>query len=606
MSATYKSAVLALVPAAYWRCNEASGNLADATANANTMVAQGTPSYSVPGGIPGDPDTAIALNGNSANFFSAANSASLNVADVFTVVAWVKRAALDADMSILTRGTYGYGVHIRIDKLLLTKQDVTNIVYSTLTITDKNWHMVAVTKNGSAVNLYIDGADVTGAITPDTCAATGGVTNLGSYATYNTLPWNGSLDEVALWGSALTAANITTLWQAAQAAIVPNAATVFLYTPNPPWTRLGVIDTAGEIHRGFLLMEKGLASFTASNDDPLIAAVPGALDIGSTILILSNVAGVPPWLGWVRRIEEELGSGRSLYTCEDFVGTFVDGTRTPDVYKPPSKGVASIARLILTQAAPDRGLPLAVDRSQDAGPALIQTLPVDTLLATFKRMFEMTGYEWRFDISINPTGAVVVTPIWSSIAGRDLSNSILLREGTHFSQGRYTQDAKALYETTAVVGGTGSGDRPITIRQTLSHSASTNAGSIRYGKATGTWASRRGAQFARMANQRQAVVYEPGVTAPSDLAGRALTEMELPLNAVESLEFTMSLDALMGEDAAGMATLVFPFWVGDTIAIVSDSLRQKRGLYRNVRCHGLTIDEAKGTVEGIYSVESGE
>ncbi len=383
-----------------------------------------------------------------------------------------------------------------------------------------------------------------------------------------------------------------------------NAATVFVYTPNPPWTQLGVVSSAADIHRSWLLMEKSPASFTAANDGPLITTVPGALDVGSTIVITSNVAGVPPWLGWVTAIAEELGSGRSTYTCQDFIGTFIDATMTPLVYNPPARAVAAIAFWMLTQAQQDRGFPMSIDMTQDNGPPLVQDLPVDSLLNTFKRMWEMTGYEWRFDTSIDPQGQMVVTPIWSAVVGRDVSAGIILREGTHFTSAKYTQDVRPLYETAAVVGGTGTGGRPISVRKSLAHTPGVHASNIVTTTASSTWTARRGAQFANIALQRQAAIYEPGVTSVADLAARALTAMELPLNAIESLELTCSLDALMGEDTSGATTFTFPFWVGDTVSVVSDSLRQARGLYRHVRCHGLTIIEQEGIVEGVYSVET--
>lgn len=198
---------------AYWRMGESSGNLSDSSGNSNTMVANGTATYSVTGALTNNANTAITLNGNSANYFEAVNSSSLNVGDTFTISAWIKKAVNGTYMGIIGRGTSEYLLRMTDSNTLqLVKSGVSVIVSSTTTITDTNWHHVAATKSGSTVKLYIDASDVTGTVTNATIVANGGVTRIGGNPqdTVNG-PWNGSLDEITLWDTALSSLNITAI-----------------------------------------------------------------------------------------------------------------------------------------------------------------------------------------------------------------------------------------------------------------------------------------------------------------------------------------------------------------------------------------------------------
>ncbi len=95
------------------------------------------------------------------------NPANLRLQD-FTIDAWVKRAS----STIVTnngrpgveggvffaygdRG-YGFGIDQATSRLFLTQVEV-SAVFSTSTITDTNYHHVAVTKSGGTVTFYIDG-----------------------------------------------------------------------------------------------------------------------------------------------------------------------------------------------------------------------------------------------------------------------------------------------------------------------------------------------------------------------------------------------------------------------------------------------------------------
>lgn len=207
---------------AYWRMGESSGQIADSSGNGNvSTTANPTLTYGQPGAIIGDADTAIKFDGTAA-YFNIPNSVSINTADIFSFAAWVKKGVDDVMMNIADQHASGGGYQIRINaanKLELVWKDASVIVASTIAITKTDYHMIAVTKNGAAVKLYIDGVDVTGTVTNQTIVGSGLGLYLGKYSAGSGRFWNGTLAKVALWNTALTAGNITALWEAGIALI---------------------------------------------------------------------------------------------------------------------------------------------------------------------------------------------------------------------------------------------------------------------------------------------------------------------------------------------------------------------------------------------------
>lgn len=217
----YNNAVLADSPAAYYRMGESSGQPQDSSGNAqHTTAVGGTPTYSQTGAISGDADTAILLDG-STEYFTTPDSATLDLLATFTIEAWVKRSATGTIDTIVSKGANGYQLRINAsDKLELLKENVASLAVSTPTI-DTNWHHVAATKtSGAAPVLYIDGVAVAldSSATTDT-ADTALVLSIGRRTTLGDEYFIGTLDEVALYPTALSAARILAHYNAAIAPV---------------------------------------------------------------------------------------------------------------------------------------------------------------------------------------------------------------------------------------------------------------------------------------------------------------------------------------------------------------------------------------------------
>jgi sulfur relay (sulfurtransferase) complex TusBCD TusD component (DsrE family) len=86
----YESAVLGDSPAGYWRLGESSGTTAvDLSGNGHDGSFVGAPALGVPGAVAEDPNTAVAFNGAS-QYAQVPYTAALNPAAPFTVEAWAK------------------------------------------------------------------------------------------------------------------------------------------------------------------------------------------------------------------------------------------------------------------------------------------------------------------------------------------------------------------------------------------------------------------------------------------------------------------------------------------------------------------------------------
>lgn len=210
---SYLSEVTADAPNIYWRLGEPSGTVAAATIGTGAGTYRNTPTLGVAGALAGDANTAVTFAAASLQDVQSAGSAHVaaqDVGDVFTIEAWIKRASITAAYNFIFHngsGSIAFRVDITTNLLHLDRAGVAGIVSSTVAITDTTtWHHAVATKNGATVKLYLDGVDVTGAVTNSTFVNPGQAWYIGSGA--GSLYWDGSLDEVALYPTALSGARV--------------------------------------------------------------------------------------------------------------------------------------------------------------------------------------------------------------------------------------------------------------------------------------------------------------------------------------------------------------------------------------------------------------
>ena len=146
----------------------------------------------------------------------------------FTIEGWIKRASAtvvtnDPDAffpngTFFAYGSGGYGFFIDqpTNRLGLTQIGVSNVI-GTSTITDTNYHHVAVTKQGGTVTFYIDGvADAPVSYDPVFTFTTGAA--IGARGDNNAQnAFFGDIDEFSIYNRSLTAAEIQAIFDAGSA-----------------------------------------------------------------------------------------------------------------------------------------------------------------------------------------------------------------------------------------------------------------------------------------------------------------------------------------------------------------------------------------------------
>jgi hypothetical protein len=194
---------------AYWRLGEASGTVACDSAGANNGSYQSGTVLARPGALAGDPDTAVGFDGNR-GWVQVPHDPALSVGDRFAIEAWVKRGAISTSGNQVVAAKQNDAWVLMFDpanQLILRKSNNGNVAASSVTVTDtSSWHHVAATKDGAAVKLYVDGADVTGSVTNLTMSDNTLPLAIGQSS--STAYFNGSIDEVALYRAPLTAAQV--------------------------------------------------------------------------------------------------------------------------------------------------------------------------------------------------------------------------------------------------------------------------------------------------------------------------------------------------------------------------------------------------------------
>jgi peptidoglycan/xylan/chitin deacetylase (PgdA/CDA1 family) len=205
----YREAVMADGPRAYWRLGDTGTTVARDETGVFAGAYTGGPVLGRPGALTGDANTAATFDGVN-DHVRVPDAAGLDLTDTFTLEAWVKRSSTGGTRTIIDKGETSYSFRLAANgSLLLRKNAVATLATSTTPITDTTaWHHVAAVKSPTTVKLYIDGQDVTGAVTQQTMANTATALTLGGSdgGTNYFLP--ATLDEVAIYPTALSAARI--------------------------------------------------------------------------------------------------------------------------------------------------------------------------------------------------------------------------------------------------------------------------------------------------------------------------------------------------------------------------------------------------------------
>ena len=222
----YVTAVQADAPRAWWRLGEASGTVAN---DSTTSARHGTYRSS----LPNQPGALANDNNTAARFPATAENVDVSVPDNnlldfgtgdFTVEAWVK-TTLNGEKAIVAKSN-----NVNANWLLTVTDDAgqvgnvravlfdgttTRTAYGPpIRVDDGNWHhVVAVYQRSYGTRVFVDTVEKATAGTAPNSVSNAATLNIGDTTGYT--PFNGDIDDVAIYPTALSAARVLAHYDAA-------------------------------------------------------------------------------------------------------------------------------------------------------------------------------------------------------------------------------------------------------------------------------------------------------------------------------------------------------------------------------------------------------
>jgi RHS repeat-associated protein len=312
---TYRSVVLADAPQDYWRLDDAVGapTAADSAPTPhNAAYSASGVTLGTTGGLGDDKDGAATFNGT-----GSASATGVTPNSVFTIEAWVKSVGAQTDRGIAGKWRSAGeaspgGLLLWLDNAghytLVVSNSSSNYLTTTTSPTVGGWDYVVGTFDGTVLRLYVNGVQVgqktfVGSLGNPTVPF-----EIGRYAGLTTTGFNGSIDDVALYGTPLTQQQVAIHYTAAQPMIGGSSyqQQVLQDSPNGFW-RLGeqsgttATDSSTGLHNGsYSAGGVTLAQAGALPADPDSSAAFSGASSFASVPGVANFSGAFTIEAWVK------------------------------------------------------------------------------------------------------------------------------------------------------------------------------------------------------------------------------------------------------------------------------------------------------------------
>lgn len=213
---SFQQYVRDLSPVAWWRLGESSGTIAYDVRGSNPGTYTNSPTLGRTGALAGDGDYAVEFDGSNDEVVIP-YAAALNPTAV-TIAAWVKIDTTSGTLIVYdsrnTAATTGFCLSVSAGKVRFGVAEAGGFSegISTTTLTTGVWYHIAGTYGGGNRHVYINGVLEAGP-TADTYTQNTTTNSRIGRSTNSTNPFDGTIDEVALWNSQLTTAQILAMYQ---------------------------------------------------------------------------------------------------------------------------------------------------------------------------------------------------------------------------------------------------------------------------------------------------------------------------------------------------------------------------------------------------------
>ena len=167
----------------------------------------------------GQPNRAMSFNGTD-DYVDCGNGASLNITDAITIEAWVKADDYNTNSYVASKGRDAYaGYHIRFkdNKFYTLLYTETGLYNSGTPVSGAGFHHCVITYHKDNGGFFmLDGQNVKTIPAKGKIVWTGYETNpllIGAMSYKQMYKFNGAIDEVRIYNRALSADEITTLYE---------------------------------------------------------------------------------------------------------------------------------------------------------------------------------------------------------------------------------------------------------------------------------------------------------------------------------------------------------------------------------------------------------
>lgn len=324
---TYAAEVLADSPLAYWRLDETvAPTVVDSSGNGHEGNYIGTYTLDQPGLLTGDTNTCVDFSAGQGRYNAATTWADTTS---MTVEAWCNPDTISGIDTIVRRSTssvFTWAINLNAGKPEFQIRNTSGTVVTALAavaVTAGTTHHIVGTFDGTTLRLYVDGV-LAATATSAAPIATGNPICIGSYHTTANAPFDGRIDEAAVYGTALSAervarhylAGVDHALQAYDDEVLDDDPMVYwtFDDSGPPWTTdpisthslaLGVVGTGPTGHTSGGPTEDGWLEWGASSGRlDSTTAVAGTGPNHGTYELWIRLPANPPadltLVGWAR------------------------------------------------------------------------------------------------------------------------------------------------------------------------------------------------------------------------------------------------------------------------------------------------------------------
>jgi hypothetical protein len=208
---TYRAAVMADSPLAYWRLGEASGTVATDQLTTRNGTYNNGPALGQPGALFNDPATSVGFNGTN-QYVQAPADTALNLA-TFTVEVWAKpTGGANTYHGVIASRIYpqGWVLYLAADGTwefwLNSGTGMSTVAAGSATL--NGWQHLVATYDGTTATVYVNGVATGSAVVSAYQAQAGNALEIGQSETGDNFYFPGQLEEAVVYGAALSATQV--------------------------------------------------------------------------------------------------------------------------------------------------------------------------------------------------------------------------------------------------------------------------------------------------------------------------------------------------------------------------------------------------------------